>query len=168
MKIAAVLSLLGFPVSSALALKVGDVAPKVTSVTHTGEKIDLGEVLGEGVAFVYFYPKADTPGCTAQACSLRDAYEAITEAGVTVYGVSMDSVEAQARFQRKHELPFTLIADPSGDVAEAFGVPHSGRFASRQAFLFRNGEVVWRDLRASTKNQADDVMAALAEMNQTG
>jgi peroxiredoxin Q/BCP len=112
---------------------------------------------------VYFYPKADTPGCTKQACSLRDAFATLTEKGVTVYGVSHDGVAAQKDFHKKYKLPFDLLADEKKELSKAFGVPSNQLgMASRQAFLIKDGKIVWRDLKASTDKQADDVLAALA------
>ena len=94
-------------------LKVGDNAPAVTGITETGDKLNLGDVYAkQPYTLVYFFPKADTPGCTAQGCSLRDAYEDLTKKGVAVIGVSLDQAEAQKAFKEKFHFPFTLIADP--------------------------------------------------------
>ena len=125
---------------------------------------DVAKAAGEGFALVYFYPKADTAGCTKQACSLRDAYATLGEKGMRVFGVSSDGVAAQKAFQEKYKLPFTLLADSDKKVIEAFGVPTRLGFASRQAFLFRDGKLVWRDLSASTEQQAADVLAAIEEL----
>lgn len=133
--------------------------PVVACMDQSGKEIKLAEVAAKGYTLVYFYPKADTPGCTKQACSLRDSYDKITEKGVKVFGVSMDSVEAQKAFSDKYKLPFSLLADKEGKVADAFGVPHLAGFAKRQAFLFLDGKLVWRDLAASTEQQAADVLA---------
>ena len=147
------------------SLKVGDAAPQLTAITEQGTPINLGDVYKKGVTLVYFYPKADTPGCTAQGCSLRDAYEALTQKGVTVIGVSTDDVAAQKAFKEKYHFPFTLIADTDEKVMHAFG-QEAIRHATRQAFLIdQNGKIVWRDLKASTKEQAKDVLAALDKMN---
>ena len=137
----------------------GAAIPAVTCLDQTGKEVKLAETAAKGYALVYFYPKADTPGCTKQACSLRDSYEKITDKGVKVFGVSMDSVDAQKAFADKHKLPFTLLADKEGKVADAFGVPHVAGFAKRQAYLFLDGKLVWRDLSASTDQQAADVIS---------
>jgi peroxiredoxin Q/BCP len=139
----------------------GAALPAVTSLDQAGKEVKLAEIGAKGYVLVYFYPKADTPGCTKQACSLRDSYEGITDKGVKVYGVSMDSVEAQKAFAEKYKLPFTLLADKQGKVADAFGVPHVAGFSKRQAFLFLDGKLVWRDLSASTDQQAADVLGYL-------
>lgn len=139
----------------------GAALPAVSCLDQAGKEVKLAEIGAKGYVFVYFYPKADTPGCTKQACSLRDSYEGITDKGVKVYGVSMDTVEAQKAFAEKYKLPFTLLADKEGKVADAFGVPHVAGFSKRQAFLFLDGKLVWRDLSASTDQQAADVLGYL-------
>ncbi len=142
-------------------LEIGAKAPAVSSVDHQGKPIDLGEALGSGTALVFFYPRAMTPGCTRQACSLRDGWDMLQEREVTIYGVSSDSAETQAEFRERHSLPFTLIADTDRAISKAFG---KGRW-SRQAYLFKDGVLVWRDLRASTSGQLDDVIEALDQLN---
>lgn len=140
-------------------------APKVEAVDQDGKTVSLDEFYKkEGFTLVYFYPKASTPGCTAQTCSLRDAYEDLTKAGVHVIGVSMDKVVSQKKFADNYKLPFTLLADPDGHVVKAFKVGSLLGFASRQAFLIRDGKVVWHDASASTKDQAVDVLKAIKEL----
>lgn len=141
---------------------VGSALPAVEQVNQDGKPVKLGEVGAAGYLLVYFYPKADTPGCTKQACSLRDSYAKLNEKGVMIYGVSMDKAPAQKAFQDKYKLPFDLLADSDGKVVAAFGVPSAVGFAKRQAFLFKDAKLVWSDLTASTEKQADDVMAFLA------
>lgn len=140
---------------------LGAKAPDVRTVDHEGNPLDLGEALGEGTVLVFFYPKAMTPGCTKQACSLRDGWDLLKERDVSVYGVSSDTAKTQAEFRDKHALPFTLIADSNKAVAKAFG---KGRW-SRQAYLFKDGILVWRDLSAATSGQMGDVIKALDELN---
>jgi len=158
---AAVLGLVGASVVRADPLEVGARAPEVSGVDQHGKTVSLGELYARGAVLVFFYPKADTPGCTRQACSLRDGFETLVERGVTVVGVSADNQAEQRAFAEKHKLPFTLIADDSKTVIKAFGVPTTMGFASRQAYLINEGVVVWRDLSASTEKQAADVLAAL-------
>ena len=156
-------------ISSAKAeLRVGDKAPDVAGVTEAGQKLNLVDVYSkQPYTLVYFFPKADTPGCTAQGCSLRDAYEDLTKKGVAVIGVSLDQVDAQKAFKDKYHLPFTLLADPDRSVIDAFGVhvksiPILGKFANREAFLIKDGKILWADYKASTSKQAQDVLKVLA------
>ncbi|HET7535780.1 MAG TPA: peroxiredoxin [Candidatus Didemnitutus sp.] len=151
-------------------LKVGDAAPAVSATTDTGEKLALGDVYKKGYTLVYFYPKADTPGCTAQGCSLRDAYETLTKKGVTVIGVSHDGVDAQKAFKEKYHFPFTLLADKDEAVSKAFGVPDipATTLTTRQAYLIdSSGKIIWADYKAKTKEQADDVLKVLASTEKS-
>jgi peroxiredoxin Q/BCP len=154
-----------FVFSSLLAnaepLKVGDKAPDATALSHLGQKFNLAEAYRKSeYTLVYFFPKADTPGCTKQGCSLRDAYAELTKLKVSVIGVSIDSVEAQKAFLDKYHLPFVLLADTEHKVIDAFGVPRIpvAGFAKRQAFLIKGGTIVWADYSASTDKQAEDVI----------
>ncbi len=143
-------------------------APAVSSVDQDGNAIDFAEIYKKGITVVYFYPKADTPGCTKQGCSLRDAHTDLTSQGVTVLGVSTDKPEANKKFKDKFKLPFTLVCDPEGKVLEAFKVdkiPVVG-LATRQCFVIKDGKVVWHDAKASTEKQAEDIKAVLAELKK--
>jgi len=156
-----------FTSSKAESLKAGDNAPNITAVTETGATLDFASVYKNGYTLVYFYPKADTPGCTKQGCSLRDAYAELTKRGVTVIGVSHDDVAAQKAFKEKYHLPFTLIADTDSAVVKAFGVSNIPltSLASRQAYLIdKSGKIVWADYKASTEKQAQDVLAELSKL----
>ena len=149
---------------SASELKIGDTIPNVSALDSSGVDVELSSFSTEAWVLVYFYPKADTPGCTKQACSLRDAYEKLTQSGVKVIGVSADSLSDQKAFAEKYQLPFTLIADADKKVIKAFGVsqmPVVG-FAKRQAYLFKEGKLVWKDLKASTAKQAADVIKVIS------
>lgn len=149
--------------SSAQPLSTGAAAPVVTGVTETGATISLGDVYArQPYTLVYFYPKADTPGCTAQGCSLRDSYAELLDKGVAVIGVSADNPADQAKFKQKYNLPFTLIADADKQVIKAFGVPTTFGFAKRSAFLIKDGKIVWADHNASTSRQAEDVLKVIA------
>ncbi len=143
------------------SLEVGDAAPDAATRDHDGTPVRLAQLYGEGFTLVYFYPKADTPGCTAQACSLRDGYAELQDRGVRVVGVSSDSPATQHKFRERYRLPFLLLADEDHAVARAFGVRLLFGLAQRQAFLIKDGRIVWRDLTASTREQADDVLAFL-------
>jgi thioredoxin-dependent peroxiredoxin len=142
-------------------LAEGGAVPAVTQNNQDGVPVKLSEAGAAGWLLVYFYPKADTPGCTKQACSLRDAFAKLGAKGVKVYGVSTDGVKAQKAFKEKYKLPFDLLADENSAVVDAFGVPKTLGFAKRQAFLFKDGKLVWRDLSAATDQQAADVLQVI-------
>lgn len=103
-----------------MALKAGDPAPDFALPDQHGKTVKLSDLRGHKVV-VYFYPRADTPGCTTQACSLRDAQEPLQVAGATVIGISPDKPEAQAKFDTKYGLGFTLLSDPDHAAADAYG-----------------------------------------------
>ncbi|MEM0967204.1 MAG: peroxiredoxin [Verrucomicrobiota bacterium] len=142
-------------------LPIGSKAPVLTVTTSEDVELDLSSVYEKGPVLVYFYPKADTPGCTAQACNLRDSFEELSAEGIEVVGVSTDNVKSQAAFKEKYSLPFTLVADSDSRLVDAFGVPTRIGFASRQSFLIIDGKVAWRDLKAKPKTQAEEALAAL-------
>jgi peroxiredoxin Q/BCP len=143
-------------------LKLGDPIPTVSATDQDGKPVNLSSA-SAGYVLVYFYPKAMTPGCTAQACSIRDAYTDLQKKGVKVFGVSVDTVNAQKEFQQKDHLQFELLSDTDHKVLAAFGVPlMKETYAARQAYLFKDGKLIWIDTKASTDQQAQDVLAVLA------
>ena len=153
-----------FGLACSRAADIGAPAPELTAVDQDGNKVSFADSYKKGVTLVYFYPKADTPGCTKEACSLRDSIADLRARGLQILGVSEDKPEAQKKFQAKYNLPFTLIADSDGAVAKAFGVPTTMGFAKRQSFLVKDGKIVWQDLNASTSQQAADVSKALDQL----
>ena len=165
-----IVPLLVLPITLAMSntaraeLKVGDKAPEVTGVTETGQSLKLADVYSkQAYTLVYFYPKADTPGCTAQGCSLRDGYESLTGKGVAVIGVSHDNAAAQKAFKDKYHLPFTLIADTDNGVMNAFGVSTwPGGMAHRQAYLIKGGKIIYTDYKGTTGKQAEAILEVLA------
>ena len=147
----------------AQAIETGSAAPLVTATDQDGKPVKFADVYARGTTLVYFYPKAGTPGCTAQACSLRDAFASLHGKNLQILGVSRDTPEAQKKFQEKNRIPFTLIADTDGVVAKAFGVPGFMGLpvSSRQSFIIKDGKVVWASLHARTGDHAAEVQAAL-------
>lgn len=139
------------------SIAIGAPAPQVSGLDNNGQMVDLGTIMQSGTTLLFFYPMAMTPGCTQQACSLRDSWSLLQDRAVKVYGISSDSVESQQKFQSRHNFPFPLIADTDKRIAKAFG---KSRW-SRHAYLFHNGKLVWLDTSASTNQQADDVLQAL-------
>ena len=102
-------------------LKEGDKAPDIRLHTDTGEEFKLSDLKGKRVV-LYFYPRADTPGCTTEACEFRDDIKSFAKKGAAVVGVSPDKPAAQAKFKQKYDLPFTLLADEDKAAAQAYGV----------------------------------------------
>jgi peroxiredoxin Q/BCP len=109
-----------------MAIQIGDKAPNFDFPQKDGTRTSLQELLRKKKAVVlYFYPKDETPGCTAQACSFRDSYESFTQVGAEVIGVSSDSAASHESFASHHRLPFTLVSDQNGSLRESYGVPRS-------------------------------------------
>lgn len=106
----------------ATKVDVGDKAPDFALPAADGSTVRLSDYQGEKVVVLYFYPKDETPGCTAQACAFRDSYEVFTEAGADVIGVSADDAESHTNFITAHQLPFTLVSDEDGEVRKEYGV----------------------------------------------
>ncbi len=148
----------------AAAVDLGASAPTPAAIDENGKPLNLADVYQRGLTLVYFFPKADTPGCTAQACSLRDSFGGLKGRGVQIVGVSADKPEAQRKFREKYNLPFSLIADADGAVAKAFGVPTFLGFTKRQSFLVKDGKLVWRDLSVSPKTHLAKVNEALDQL----
>ncbi|MEG1616568.1 MAG: thioredoxin-dependent thiol peroxidase [Bacteroidales bacterium] len=113
-----------------MALQVGDKAPEILGVNQDGKEVRLNDFKGKKV-ILYFYPKDNTPGCTAEACSFRDGYEALQHAGYEVIGVSKDSEKSHRGFIEKKELPFQLISDGELTLQEQFGVWQEKKMAGR-------------------------------------
>jgi peroxiredoxin Q/BCP len=124
-------------------LQVGQKAPDFTLKTTTGETFRLSELRGRHVV-LYFYPKDDTPGCTAQACSFRDQYEDFKDLGAEVVGISSDSEKSHQKFTAKHNLPFQLLADENGEVRKLYEVPRAmlGLLPGRVTFVIDKNGVI--------------------------
>jgi peroxiredoxin Q/BCP len=147
----------------------GDQAPDFTLQSDAGTDVTLSSLRGRPVV-LYFYPRDDTPGCTAQACGIRDAYGEFQRAGAVVLGVSPDDESSHGKFRKKYELPFTLLADTDHSVSEQYGVWGEKKFAGksymgvkRSTFVIdADGTVktVMHDVKPAT--HADEVLAALA------
>ena len=122
---------------------VGDHAPDFTLPDQTGKPIRLSDLLREHAVVLYFYPKDETQGCTAEACSFRDSYEVFKEAGAEVVGVSSDSVESHESFATHHRLPFVLLSDEGGALRKLYGVPTTmGMFPGRVTYIIDRDGVV--------------------------
>ena len=148
-------------------LREGDRAPEFTLRSDVGDDVALSALRGRPVV-VYFYPKDDTPGCTAQACGIRDSWGEFERRGAVVLGVSPDSESSHVKFKEKFGLPFTLLADPDHSTAEAYGVWVEKNYGKtymgieRSTFVIdADGKVVKVMRRVKPDTHAADVLAAL-------
>ena len=125
-------------------LQIGDQAPDFTLTTTSGEAFRLSDLRGQRNVVLYFYPKDDTPGCTAEACSFRDQYQDFQDLGAEVVGVSSDSEASHQKFTQKHRLPFPLLADAGGKVRKLYEVPRSylGLLPGRVTFVIDKQGVI--------------------------
>jgi thioredoxin-dependent peroxiredoxin len=114
-----------------MPIPAGIPAPQFSLLDDTGTERKLSDYLGQPVV-LYFYPKDDTPGCTTEACNFRDDYSIYRKAGVTILGISPDSVKKHGKFKEKYSLPFTLLADPDHQVCEEYGVWGRKKFMGRE------------------------------------
>jgi peroxiredoxin Q/BCP len=149
-------------------IEEGQPAPDFELESDTGETVKLSELRGRPVV-LYFYPKDDTPGCTTEACEFRDAYDVFRDRGAEVLGVSPDDVASHGKFKTKHELPFTLLADPDHFVADKYGVWGERTYAgksymgiNRSTFIIdRDGKIARAMIGIKPAGHAADVLAAL-------
>ncbi|HEX8428303.1 peroxiredoxin [Hymenobacter sp.] len=153
-------------------LQLGDIAPDFTLKTTTGEAFRLADQRGQRAIVLYFYPKDDTPGCTAEACSFRDQYQDFQDLGAEVVGVSSDSEASHQKFTQKHRLPFPLLADTSGQVRKLYEVPRAllGILPGRVTFVI-DKEGVIRYIFNSMNRATDHVAHArqvLADLQRAG
>jgi peroxiredoxin Q/BCP len=150
-----------FGSQAAETIQIGAPIPAFSVPDQNGKMVDLAKMGSEGFLLVFFYPKANTPGCTSQACSLRDSISELNRRGVKVVGVSADKTESQKEFVTRQKLPYPLLADSDGKLIKAFGVEGVFGFAQRSAFLFRDGKLIWRDPKGSTSDQGEVVLRYL-------
>jgi peroxiredoxin Q/BCP len=151
-------------------LKEGDAAPNFKVQTDSGETLELKKLKGQNVV-LYFYPKADTPGCTKEACAFRDNLPEFGKVDAVILGVSPDKVEKQAKFKEKYELPFTLLADINKEIAQAYGVwqekKNYGRTymgVVRTTFIIdKKGKISKIFPKVKVAGHAEDVLAALSQ-----
>jgi peroxiredoxin Q/BCP len=146
-------------------LKQGDAAPNFSGVDQDGQAVSLSDYSGKKLV-LYFYPKDDTPGCTAEACSLRDNYDKLKSAGYEVLGVSTDPVKSHKKFVDKYSLPFRLLSDTEKTVSEAFGVYGLKKFMgkeymgiNRTTFLIDEKGIITEVIaKVDTKKHADQIL----------
>ena len=146
-------------------LKVGDSLPEFVGTNQEGKEINSEQLKGKKLV-VFFYPKASTPGCTAEACNLRDNYSVLKKKGYQLLGVSADSVKRQKNFSDKNELPFDVIADENHDIIDKFGVWQLKKFMGREfmgivrtTFVFdENGICIQVIEKVKTKDHASQIL----------
>lgn len=137
----------------------GQQLPDVDFITEDEERISADELTGQKTV-LYFYPKDDTPGCTAEACSFRDRMPDYEQAGIKVYGVSLDSPESHRQFREKHNLNFPLLTDEDGRAAQALGVLGDRGVANRATFLLDSeGKISRIYSEVSPETHADEILA---------
>ena len=124
-------------------VQVGDIAPDFTLPTSTGQTVNLASFRGKKGVVLYFYPKDNTAGCTAEACAFRDSYEVFKDAGAEVIGISSDSEQSHSRFATRYHLPFILLSDKGGKVRKRYGVPSTfGLLPGRVTYIIDKQGVV--------------------------
>jgi thioredoxin-dependent peroxiredoxin len=148
-------------------IRVGEAAPDFTLLSSAGEPVRLSEILKRKAVVLYFYPKDETPGCTAEACAFRDSYEVFKEAGAEVVGVSADSVRSHQSFADHHRLPFVLLADEGGAVRKRYGITKwLGLIGGRVTFVIdRKGTVQHVfDSQSQATRHVDEALGTLARL----
>jgi len=151
-------------------VKEGSTAPAFKTTNTNGDSVSLKDLRGKKV-LLYFYPKDDTPGCTKEACSFRDAYSKFKKRGITILGVSPDSEKSHQKFTTKYELPFTLLADTDHSIADAYGVYGEKKFMGRTymgihrtTFLIdEKGKIKKVFEKVKPEDHADEVLGAFSE-----
>jgi len=146
-------------------IEIGNLIPKVNGLDQLGETIHLADHKGKKTV-IYFYPKDDTPGCTAQACNIRDNYNLLLENNIRIIGVSADSSSSHAKFAKKYDLPFPLIADTDKEIINAFGVWGEKKFMGktydgihRTSFLANElGEIISIITKPKTKEHSEEII----------
>ena len=137
-----------------MSIQIGDKLPHFTAVKQDGTAFDSNSIQNKPVV-IYFYPKDNTPGCTTEACSFRDAYQDFQDLGAEVIGVSGDSVSSHQNFQQKHKLPFVLLSDSDRKLRKLFGVPTAlfGLIPGRVTYVFNvSGKAIYIFDNMSAKN----------------
>ena len=152
--------------------KIGNIAPALTLLDQSGEKVSLRQFRGEKNVVLYFYPKAMTPGCTVQACGIRDSKQALTKLNTVVLGISPDPVAKLERFVEKQGLNFTLLSDEDHAVTDKYGAWGLKKFMGREFMgVLRTTFIIGKDGRlkhimdkVKTKSHDDDVIALIKEL----
>ena len=146
-------------------LETGSRAPDFEAETYGAEKVRLSDFYSKGTVALYFYPRDNTPGCTKEACSLRDAEEELMSLGVQVLGVSTDGVKSHENFRNKHSLNFPLLSDKSRQIVDLYGVKSQRDSARRVTFLIEKGgriAHIWK--KVNTSSHAEEIAGKVREL----
>ena len=146
-------------------LQVGDKIPAFSVIDETGKSVTERDVIGRKTV-IYFYPKDSTPGCTAEACNIRDNYQSFMARGYQVFGVSKDSQASHVKFKEKYDLPFPLLSDPTTEMLHAFGVWGEKKLYGkvsmgtlRKTFIFDESGILTRIIdKVDTKNHTEQIL----------
>ena len=153
-----------------MSLSVGDKAPEFSLSSAAGEQFTLSALLKKGALVLFFYPKDDTPGCTAEACSFRDSYDEFAEAGAQVVGISSDSSESHTQFASKHRLQMPLLSDPGGTARAAYGIKATlGLFPGRETFVIDQTGVIRHIFRSQLRvgKHVEEALAVIRKFPRT-
>jgi thioredoxin-dependent peroxiredoxin len=154
--------------SAANTLKVGDKAPEFQAAASDGSTVKLADYIGKKNIVLYFYPMDETPGCTKEACGIRDTLSELQDLDAVVFGVSFDSVESHQKFIKNRKLNFLLLADTDKKIAKAYGIAtDKSQVAPRVTFIInKQGKIAYVNLKVNPGTHAAEVRTALAEMQQ--
>jgi peroxiredoxin Q/BCP len=145
-------------------LKVGDKLPEFEGVLTSGKNLSSKDLLGKWVV-LFFFPKAFTPGCTNEVCSVNDNIENLKKLGVEVFGISKDKLSTQKRFKEKYDLKYELIADESGDIIKKFGISRKTGSAERKTFIVDpEGKVAYIFEKVDVKNHGKEIEQVLLSL----
>jgi thioredoxin-dependent peroxiredoxin len=155
-------------------IEIGQPAPTFALQDQTGETVALSDLKGSPIV-IYFYPKDDTPGCTTQACGIRDQWAEFEEAGAVVLGISPDDVDSHARFAEKFDLPHRLLADPQREAIDGYGVWGKKKLYGKEyegvmrstVLVDRDGNIAAFWPKVKPKEHADQVLAAITDLDAT-
>ncbi|MBK6346156.1 MAG: peroxiredoxin [Bacteroidales bacterium] len=149
-------------------IKIGSTIPEFTLPDQNGNPFSIGSLLGKKNLVIYFYPKDDSPGCTAQACSFRDQFEVFTEANAVIIGISGQSVKSHREFAEKHHLSFTLLSDEGNKIRKKFGVPTNllGLLPGRVTYVAdKTGKVIYMfNSQLQTEKHVEEALRILKEL----
>ena len=152
-----------------MGIKIGEKCPDFSLLDQNGELIAIKDFIGEKNIVIYFYPKDNTWGCTKQACSFRDSFQAFVDLGCEVIGISTDSIDSHKAFSKKYNLNFKILSDVDDEVRTKFGVPKSlfGLIKGRVTYIInKNGNVVWKfNSQLNSGGHISKAIEVLKELN---